>query len=67
MASSNFCNTFKVLPKFPLALASPIMSPNVLKNKSTQQYKYQIYMGSRGRDRMVVGIITTCALSAYHH
>jgi hypothetical protein len=23
--------------------------------------------GRRGRDRMVVGITTTCAISAYHH
>ena len=25
------------------------------------------YGGRRGRDRMVVGFITTCVLSAYHH
>jgi hypothetical protein len=23
--------------------------------------------GDRGRDRMVVGFTTTCAISAYHH
>ena len=26
-----------------------------------------ICMGRRGRDRMVVGFTTTCAISAYHH
>ena len=25
------------------------------------------YRGRRGRDRMVVGLTTTCAISAYHH
>ena len=25
------------------------------------------YRGRRGRDRMVVGFTTTCAISAYHH
>jgi len=24
-------------------------------------------LGRRGRDRMVVGLITTCTISAYHH
>jgi hypothetical protein len=24
-------------------------------------------MGRRGRERMVVGFTTTCAISAYHH
>jgi len=29
---------------------------------------YKIYVGGhRGRDRMVVGFTTTCAISAYHH
>jgi len=28
--------------------------------------KYTLW-GSRGRDRMVVGFTTTCAISAYHH
>ena len=26
-----------------------------------------IWIGCRGRDRMVVGFTTTCAISAYHH
>jgi len=26
-----------------------------------------MYGGRRGRDRMVVGFTTTCAISAYHH
>jgi hypothetical protein len=26
-----------------------------------------ICMGRRGRDRMVVGFTTTCAISVYHH
>ena len=30
-------------------------------------YIYWIYGGRRGRDRMVVGFITTYAISAYHH
>jgi hypothetical protein len=25
------------------------------------------YQGHRGRDRMIVGFTTTCAISAYHH
>jgi len=25
------------------------------------------FMGHRGRDRVVVGFTTTCAISAYHH
>jgi hypothetical protein len=27
----------------------------------------QVYGGRRGRDRMVVGFITTYAISSYHH
>ena len=26
-----------------------------------------IFDGYRGRDRMVIGITTTCAISTYHH
>jgi hypothetical protein len=26
-----------------------------------------VHRGRRGRDRMVVGFTTTCAISAYHH
>jgi hypothetical protein len=26
-----------------------------------------LHWGRRGRDRMVVGFTTTCAISAYHH
>jgi len=28
---------------------------------------YLTYRGRRGRDRMIVGFTTTCAVSAYHH
>ena len=28
--------------------------------------KYSNMVGRRGRDRMVVGLTTTCAISAYH-
>ena len=31
------------------------------------QYRSSGRRGGRGRDRMEVGIITTCAISAYHH
>jgi len=27
----------------------------------------RIYRGRRGRDRMVVGLTFTCAISSYHH
>ena len=30
-------------------------------------YFCQIYRGRRGRDRIIVGFITTYAISAYHH
>ena len=42
-------------------------------NRTTLQYistfKYSMYQvrGCHGRDRMVVGFTTTCAISAYHH
>jgi len=26
-----------------------------------------IWRGHRGRDRMVVGFVTTCAIGVYHH
>jgi len=29
--------------------------------------KFRTLGGCRGRDRMVVGVITTYAISAYHH
>jgi len=32
-----------------------------------KNYSYQANQGHRGRDRMVVGFITTCAISAYYH
>ena len=28
---------------------------------------YKMLRGRRGRDRMLVGFTTTCAISAYHH
>jgi len=28
---------------------------------------FKEYLSRRGRNRMVVGFITTCAISAYHH
>jgi hypothetical protein len=31
------------------------------------QYNIKLHLDSRGRDRMVVGFTTTCAISAYHH
>jgi len=34
---------------------------------SCLMFKFLIYTGRRGRDRMVVGFITTTAISAYHH
>ena len=30
-------------------------------------YCYKKQWGRRGRDRMVVGFTTICAISAYHH
>ena len=33
-----------------------------------QDLKLQVLQrGRRGRDRMVVGLTTTCAISTYHH
>jgi len=34
---------------------------------SCLMFKFLMYTGRRGRDRMVVGFITTNAISAYHH
>jgi hypothetical protein len=37
-------------------------------NRRPHCLDYCIYLGERrGRDRMVVGFTTTCAISAYHH
>jgi len=36
-------------------------------NKQTKQLLYKHNRGHRGRDHMVVGFTTTCAISAYHH
>jgi hypothetical protein len=34
----------------------------------SKQYNGTYFLGGRrGRDRMVVGFTTTCAISAYHH
>ena len=46
-----------------------------LTSPSPYKYIYNIYQmtanvicrGRHGRDRMVVGLTTTCAISAYHH
>jgi hypothetical protein len=41
-----------------------------VKNLSFQYFKKSEtlqYRGCRGRDRMVVGFTTTCAISTYHH
>ena len=50
---------------------------NVLISDIRSQHFYKIFLayiseeadfeGRRGRDRMVVGFTTTCAISAYHH
>ena len=43
--------------------------PSILTEKLIVKLdKYQnLLRGRRGRDRMVVGFTTTCAISAYHH
>ena len=39
-----------------------------LKNKMMPPYKGSLYFrGCHGHDRMVVGFVTTYAISAYHH
>jgi hypothetical protein len=48
------------------------MAAILIENVSLLSHKLQIAaapneQGRRGRDRMVVGFITTCAISAYHH
>ena len=48
------------------------MAAILIENISLLSHKLQIAaapneQGCRGRDRMVVGFITTCAISAYHH
>ena len=48
------------------------MAAILIENVSLLSHKVQIAaapneQGRRGRDRMVVGFITTCAISAYHH
>jgi len=35
--------------------------------KKRIHYHYYIYRGRRGRDCIVIGFTTTCAISAYHH
>ena len=44
---------------------------NILAGKETKHYSdkhlYNKGMGCCGRDRMVVGFIPNCAISAYHH
>jgi len=35
--------------------------------KTKSNYNYLYFRGHHGRDRMVVGFTTTCAISAYHH
>jgi hypothetical protein len=48
-----------------LQLTSP--SPYKYINNINQMTANVMYRGRRGRDRMVVGFTTTCAISAYHH
>ena len=48
------------------------MAAILIENVSLLSHKLQIAaapneQGRHGRDRMVVGFITTCAISAYHH
>jgi len=38
--------------------------PVAKENISARAY---FYGGRRGRDRMVIGLTTTCVISAYHH
>jgi len=39
-----------------------------LSNKMLQNcFDFLLYRGRRGRDRVVVGFITTYAISVYHH
>jgi len=37
------------------------------KHKNVNNIDYGLGLSCRGRDRMVVGFTTTCAISAYHH
>ena len=32
-----------------------------------ESHSHELIRGRRGRDHMVVGFKTTCAISAYHH
>jgi len=36
-------------------------------SNTTQLHKNYLYSCSRGRDRIVVGFTTTCAINSYHH
>jgi hypothetical protein len=36
-------------------------------NTAFQLFPLKLICNSRGRDRMVVGFTTTCAISVYHH
>ena len=48
-----------------LQLTSP--SPYKYIHNINQITANVIYRGRRGRDRMVIGFTTTCAISAYHY
>jgi hypothetical protein len=45
----------------------PTLFRNLLKRSSSLITLCCFYRSRRGRDRMVVGFTTTCAISAYYH
>jgi hypothetical protein len=54
----------------PLQLPNSLSHPCIYCNvdiKPTKYYFALLYKGCRGRDRIVVGFTTTCAISVYHH
>ena len=74
LASSLMTSTVHVAPfrQGPPVQASTTTiqyRPSILTEKLIVKLdKYQnLLRGRRGRDRMVVGFTTTCAISAYHH
>jgi hypothetical protein len=42
-------------------------TPSSFKTSFKKVMPLAIYRGRRGRDRKVVGLTTTCEISAYHH
>jgi hypothetical protein len=46
---------------------TPYTSYLLLCNLIADEYIYECLRGRLGRDRMVVGFTTTCAINAYHH